>query len=73
MMNTAAIMVRDSGTSTSMKNLTGPAPSIRAASSNSSGTDLKNWRKKKVPVAEASSGRIRPVWVFKSPRSLITL
>ena len=40
--STAAIMVRESGMITSMKNFTGPAPSMRAASSNSSGMDLKN-------------------------------
>jgi hypothetical protein len=48
MMKIAAIIVRDSGSRMSMKNLIGPAPSIRAASSNSSGMDMKNCRKKKV-------------------------
>ena len=35
--------------------------SIRAASTSSSGMVRKNWRYRKVPVAVATSGRMRPV------------
>ena len=38
----------------------GPAPSMRAASTSSSGTVRKNWRNRKVAVAEAISGIVRP-------------
>lgn len=67
-----ASIVRDSGTRMSRKKRNGPAPSIRAASNSSFGTDLKNCREKKVPVAEAMSGRIRPVQLFSSPSSCTT-
>ena len=58
--NSAAIEVRDSGTSTSLKKRMGPAPSMRAASTSSSGTVRKNWRNRNVAVAEAISGSVRP-------------
>ena len=38
----------------------GPAPSSWAASASESGMVWKNWRKRKVPVAEAISGTVRP-------------
>ena len=58
--NRAAIEVRVSGSKMSMKKRIGPAPSMRAASTNSSGTVRKNCRNKKVAVAEAISGTVRP-------------
>ena len=58
--NSAAIEVRVSGSSMSMKKRIGPAPSIRAASTSSSGTVKKNCRNKNVAVAEAISGTVRP-------------
>ncbi len=54
------MLVLESGSSTSQKKRNGPAPSMRAASASSSGTVRKNWRKRKVAVAEAISGRVRP-------------
>ena len=54
------MLVLDSGSSTSRKKRTGPAPSMRAASISSSGTVRKNWRNRKVAVAEAISGSVRP-------------
>ncbi len=60
MTNSAAIEVDDSGSSTSLKNRIGPAPSIRAASTSSSGTVRKNWRNRNVAVADAISGTVRP-------------
>ena len=60
MTNRAATVVIDSGSSVSQKNRSGPAPSIREASSSSSGTVMKNWRNSSVPVAEAIRGRISP-------------
>ena len=59
--NSAAMVVFDSGSSTSRKKRIGPAPSTRAASASSSGTVMKNWRNRKVAVAEAISGSVRPV------------
>ena len=38
----------------------GPAPSMRAASTSSSGTVRKNWRNRNVAVADAISGTVRP-------------
>ena len=58
--NKAAIEVRVSGSKMSMKKRIGPAPSIRAASTSSSGTVKKNCRNKKVAVADAMSGTVRP-------------
>jgi hypothetical protein len=54
------MLVRDSGSSTSQKKRMGPAPSMRAASTSSSGTVRKNWRNRKVAVADAISGTVRP-------------
>ena len=58
--NSAAIVVIESGSSVSLKNLNGPAPSIFEASSNSSGMVMKNCRKSSVPVADAISGMASP-------------
>ena len=58
--NSAAIDVRDSGNSTSQKNRIGPAPSMRAASTSSSGTVRKNCLKRKVAVALAINGMVSP-------------
>ena len=58
--NSAAIEVLDKGTRMSLKKRMAPAPSMRAASTSSSGTVRKNWRNRKVAVAEAISGRVRP-------------
>ena len=58
--NSAAIDVRVTGSRMSMKKRMGPAPSMRAASTSSSGTVRKNCRNKKVAVAEAISGTVRP-------------
>ena len=58
--NSAAMLVRDSGSSVSLKKRNGPAPSMREASSNSSGTVMKNWRNSSVAVAEAISGSDSP-------------
>ena len=52
--------VVDSGSSTSLKKRIGEAPSMRAASTSSSGTVRKNWRNKNVAVAEAISGTVKP-------------
>ncbi len=60
MTNSAATLVIDSGTSTSLKKRIGPAPSMRAASTSSSGTVRKNCRNRKVAVAEAISGTVSP-------------
>jgi hypothetical protein len=37
-----------------------PQPSTSAASKTSAGRDMKCWRSRKVPKAEATPGRIRP-------------
>ncbi len=58
--NSAAMLVLDSGSSTSKKKRIGPAPSMRAASASSSGMVMKNWRNRKVAVAEAISGSVSP-------------
>ncbi len=60
MTNKAAILVRDKGSSTSQKKRIGPAPSMRAASTSSSGTVKKNCRNKNVAVADAIRGTVRP-------------
>ena len=56
----ARVDVAESGTRTSLKKRIGPAPSTRAASTSSSGTVMKNWRNRKVAVAEAMSGMVSP-------------
>ena len=58
--NRAAIDVRLIGNRMSQKNRIGEAPSTRAASASSSGTLRKNCRNRKVAVAEAMIGMIRP-------------
>ena len=58
--NSAAMLVRDSGTTTSQKKRIGPAPSMRAASASSSGIVRKNWRNRNVAVADAISGSVSP-------------
>jgi len=70
--NSAAIEVRDSGSRTSRKNRSGPAPSMRAASTSSSGIATNTWRNNSVAVAEAISGNHRPVKVLIKPKSAIT-
>src|SRR6266702_970533 len=62
--NSAAIFVFDSGSTTSQKKRIAPAPSMRAASISSSGSVMKNWRNRKVAVAEAISGNVRPLYVL---------
>src|SRR3954465_5715263 len=69
----AAMLVLESGRRTSRKKRIGPAPSMRAASASSSGTVRKNWRKRKVAVAEAMSGGARPTYELIMPRSDTTL
>ena len=56
--NSAAVFVRDRGSTTSTKKRHGPAPSMRAASSSSAGMVMNICRYRKVAVAEAMSGRI---------------
>ncbi|MNE47217.1 hypothetical protein D3C80_1416090 [compost metagenome] len=58
--NSAAILVIDSGRRISFMKRNGPALSMRAASTISPGMVRKNCRNKKVAVAEAISGRVRP-------------
>ena len=70
--NIAAMFVTDSGTRIVKKKRIGPAPSMRAASASSSGTVMKNWRNRKVAVADAISGMISPGNVLSSPRSDMT-
>lgn len=60
----AAMLVRESGSNTSQKKRMGPAPSILAASTSSSGTVRKNWRNRKVAVADAISGTVKPAYVL---------
>src|SRR5512146_1418036 len=72
MTNSAAMLVRDSGSRMSKKKRMGPAPSMRAASASSSGTVRKNWRKRNVAVADAISGSVRPQYVFTIPRLATT-
>src|SRR3954454_21484006 len=56
----ARMLDRESGRRIVQKNCIGRAPSTRAASHISSGTVRKNWRKRKVAVADAIRGRIIP-------------
>ena len=58
--NKAAMLVRDSGITVSIRNRHGPAPSILAASTSSSGIVRKNCRNNRVAVAEATKGRVNP-------------
>src|SRR4051794_41887110 len=69
----AAMLVLESGRSTSRKKRIGPAPSMRAASASSSGTVRKNWRKRKVAGGGAMSGSGRPTYELSMPRSGNTL
>ena len=71
-MNNAAMLVRDIGISISKKNLMGPALSIFAASISSSGMVIKNCLNKKVAVAEAISGKQRPVYEFSKSSLAMT-
>ena len=66
------MLVRDKGSSTSQKNRMGEAPSILAASVSSSGTVKKNCRNKKVAVAEAMSGMVKPAKLLTMPKSATT-
>ena len=65
----AASIVLDKGIKKSIKNLQLLAPSNLADSRSSSGTVLQNCRKKKVAVADATKGRISPVYELVRPRS----
>src|ERR1044071_7985880 len=69
----AAMLVFESGSTTSRKKRIGTGPSMRAASASSSGTVRKNWRKRNVAVAEAMSGRVSPTYELIMPRSDTTL
>ena len=60
MTNSAAMLVLESGSTTSKKKRIGPAPSIRAASASSRGTVMKNCRNRNVAVADAISGKVSP-------------
>jgi hypothetical protein len=44
------------------------APSIRAASSRSRGSESRNWRRKKMPKALVARGTISPCMVLVQPR-----
>src|ERR1700722_17518432 len=72
MTNSAAILAAETGSTMSQRNRNGPAPSMRAASTSSSGIATKTWRNNNVAVADAMSGNQRPVNVLISPRSDIT-
>ncbi len=61
------------GNKISKKNRSGPPPSTRTASHNSSGTVIKNWRNRKVAVADAMSGKINPEYVSSIFKSATTL
>ena len=66
------MLVRESGIRIVKKKRIGPAPSMRAASVSSSGTVRKNCLKRKVAVADAITGRIRPPQLSRRCRSAIT-
>ncbi len=66
------MLVFDKGNKISLKNRMGPAPSIRAASINSLGIVKKNCRNKKVAVAEAIKGKVRPAYVLTKPKLATT-
>src|SRR5260370_31225904 len=66
--NSAAMLVRESGSKMSKKNRIGVAPSIRDASVSSSGIVMKNWRNRNVAVALAISGMVRPAYVLSMLR-----
>ena len=70
--NRAAIDVRLIGSRMSQKKRMGEAPSTRAASVSSSGTLRKNWRNRKVAVAEAISGMISPEYESSMPSPATT-
>ena len=63
----------DTGSRISFRNRHGPAPSIRAASTSSSGTARNTCRNSSVAVAEAISGTVSPGNVLIRPRSDITV
>ncbi len=67
------MLVRDSGSTVSQKKRSGPAPSICAASTISSGMVRKNCRNSSVAVAEAMSGIVRPAKVSTMPSDATTL
>ena len=68
MINIAAIMVLDNGTKKSMKKLQAFAPSNFADPKLIRNCFIK-LSKEKVAVAEATNGRIRPVYEFVKPKS----
>ena len=55
------MLVTERGSRIRRKNIMAEAPSSLAASQSSSGMVRKNCRKRKVQVADATSGRIKPV------------
>src|SRR3954466_10579748 len=61
MTNSAAMLAADIGRAMSRRKRSGPAPSMRAASTSSSGMAVNTWRNSSVAVAEAISGSHRPV------------
>ena len=71
--NSAAMLVRESGSTVSLKKRKGPAPSILEASTSSFGMVRKNWRKNRVAVAEAMRGIVSPAKESSIPRSATTL
>jgi hypothetical protein len=68
----AAMLVRDSGSTVSQKKRNGPAPSIFEASTSSSGMVRKNCRNSSVAVADAISGTVSPAKLSNMPRFTIT-
>src|SRR5262249_24778537 len=56
----AAMFAFDNGRRNDHRNRSGPAPSSCAASASESGMVWKNCRNRKVPVADAISGTVRP-------------
>src|SRR5579864_6898440 len=64
MTKSAAMFVFDSGSTTSQKKRIEPAPSIRAASISSSGSVMKNCLNRNVAVADAISGKVKPLYVL---------
>ena len=72
MTNSAAMLAAETGIRMSRRKRSGPAPSMRAASTSSSGMATNTWRNSSVAVAEAISGTVRPVKLLIRPKSDIT-
>src|SRR4030088_2640006 len=58
MTNSAAILAAETGIRMSRRKRSGPAPSMRAASTSSSGMATNTWRNSSVAAAEAISGTV---------------